>query len=82
MDWTQELKGVKQRKQQYLGLDKYYFKLNITVGFVFGFVLDQVLPGTFGLPMRILKRFGKTLYARSVKLNHYTNNTYIRGFLE
>jgi len=82
MDWTQTLNGVKQRQREYLGYEKYYYKLNITAGFLIGFVIDQVIPGTFGMPMRILKRFGKTFYSREVKLNHYTNNSYIRGFLE
>lgn len=82
MDWTQELKGVKQRKSQYYCFNKYYYKLNITAGFIIGFIIDQLLPGTFGLPMRILKRFGKTFYSQEVRLNHYTNNKLIRGFLE
>jgi len=82
MDWTNTLKGVQERKGQFLGNEKYYYKLNITYGFIIGLVIDQLIPLTFGLPMKVLKRFGSTLYIKSIKLNKYTNNTYIRGFLE
>lgn len=61
---------------------KYFYKLNVTYGFIVGVILDQILIGTFGYPIKLLKRFGNVLYSREVRLNRYTNNFFIRGFLE
>lgn len=63
-------------------VEKYFYKLKITYGFIVGVIVDQILPGTFGLPIRMLKKFGKVLYCRSIRLNKFTNNWFIKGFLE
>jgi hypothetical protein len=61
---------------------KYFYKLNVTYGFIVGIILDQILIGTFGYPIKLLKGFGRSLYSKEIKLNKYTNNFFIRGFLE
>jgi len=60
---------------------RYYYRLNITTGFIVGFIIDNIVPCTLGMPMRLLKGFGRIWYSKELKLNKYTNNKYVRGFL-
>ena len=61
---------------------KYFYKLNVTFGFIVGVIIDQILIGTFGYPIRLLKKFGKVLYSKEIRLNRFTNNKFIVGFLD
>lgn len=61
---------------------KYFYKLNVTYGFIVGVILDQILPGTFGYPIKLLKKFGKLIYSKELRLNKYTNNKFVVGFLD
>ena len=60
---------------------KYYYKLVVTIGFIIGFVLDQILVGTFGYPVKLLKKYGKCLYSREIRSN-LVRFKFVRGFLE
>ena len=69
--------------------DKYYYKINITYGFVVGFIIDNIIPCTLGLPMKLLKRYGSTIYQTSLKskiiyriLSIRYLGSYLRGFLD
>ena len=79
-------------KTQYFETDdfnKYYYKLSITLGFIIGVIIDQVIPLTAGLPIKILKRFGRVFFSRDIKSKFMYKvlsvpfiGGYLRGFLE
>lgn len=61
---------------------RYHYKLNVTYGFVAGVILDQILFGTFGYPIKLLKKYGKCIYSREVKFNKVTGHKYVRWFIK
>ena len=74
--------SFKQRLDESVYGKKYFYELKVTPGFIAGVILDQILIGTFGYPIKLLKRFGKVLYSKQIRLNKYTNNFFIKGFLD
>lgn len=65
-----------------LTYEKYFYELNITSGFIVGSLIDLVAPCTGGYPIKFLKRFGKCFATFNIKMNKFTNNWFIKGFLE
>jgi len=87
MNWTQELKGVKSRIEKN-NKNKYYYDINITIGFIVGIIIDNVIIGTCGIPIKLLKNIGPTLYKTEIKnklsykiLNIPFIGAYFKGFL-
>ena len=74
MNWTN--KDLNTRAYQNVYSTKYYYELNITLGFIIGIVLDNIIPCTFGVITRILKGYGKSFFKTNVK----GNNKLIRFF--
>ena len=67
-----------EQKEIYDIAEKYYYKADITTGFILGVVLDNIIPCTFGLITRYLKRFGRVWFSREIKYN----NAIIRFFFD
>ncbi len=89
----ESIKGISNRKAQarlhYIGFEKVFYKLNITTGFIVGVVIDQVIFGTFGYPIKLLKKYGRVWYQSELRhrlvykvLDMKFLGSFVRGFLE
>jgi len=87
------IKGISNRKANarlyYGNFEKTFYNINVTTGFIAGFVIDTILPCTLGLPMRILSKYGRVLYNSELRhsyvykvLNVKYLGSYLRGFLK
>ena len=79
MESWNEIRGINKRKHSqknynYIGYNNiqvYRYKLNITTGLIIGVILDNILLGTFGLPIILLKKYGKVHKSYDIRLNKY-----------
>lgn len=83
---------INEMQTQYFETDdfnKYYYQFKLTTGFIIGFVIDNIVPCTLGLPMKLLKDFGKVFFKTELRhrliykiLSKPFIGAYLRGFLE
>lgn len=81
MEWRNEYYNQIQRVKT---SNKYYYSFELTAGFIIGFIIDNLFPLTFGIPMRFLSKYGKVFYKTEVKhilIYKLLNMKYIGGFL-
>jgi len=50
--------------------EKYYYNIDVTYGFIIGFILDNIIPATFGMFTKVLKRFGRVLFSKEIRYNN------------
>ncbi len=68
MNWTN--KDLMSSRYEHVYKDSYYHNLDITLGFILGFILDNIIPLTFGLFTKFLKQFGKSLKKIEIRYNN------------
>lgn len=58
------------------GPRKFGYAIRVTTGLICGFIIDNIVVGTFGLPMKFLKKFGRVWYV--FRFEELPNNCILR----
>lgn len=73
-DWTKDIRKKREKLSPYG--EKYFYSVDITIPLMVGFIIDNIVPATFGL----FSFIGSKIKARSLKSFETPINNFTRLF--